>query len=120
MCAQPVCVQSQGETSSLTAVHLCRYAYELGAEPVLGAGVAKWFKRKGHRLSTNVSLIKPGKTTRASWQDHAQTTLSATHAVPVARVLEHALCKNAFNRIDHSRSGPVNFCILQAVSASTV
>ena len=57
---------------------------------------------------------------RASWQGYAQTTLSATHAVPVARVLEHALYKNAFNRIDHSRSGPVNFCTLQAVSASTV
>lgn len=33
----------------------CRYAYELGAEPVLGAGFAKWVRRKGHRLSTNVS-----------------------------------------------------------------
>ena len=34
---------------------MCRYAYELGAEPVLGAGFAKWVRRKGHRLSTNVS-----------------------------------------------------------------
>ena len=27
----------------------------MGAEPVLGAGFIKWVKRKGHRLSTNVS-----------------------------------------------------------------
>ncbi len=59
VCSQShICVQSQGKPSSLTAIHLCRYGYELGAEPVLGAGVAKWFKRKGHRLSTNVRQHK--------------------------------------------------------------
>lgn len=50
LCASTSTLQEQ----SFHLFVLCRYAYELGAEPVLGGGFAKWVKRKSHRLSTNV------------------------------------------------------------------
>ena len=55
-----VCVtqryQLLGPVAAACLTLICgRYAYELGAEPVLGGGFRKWVRRKGHRLSTNVS-----------------------------------------------------------------
>ena len=44
-----------GRDCSVLTGLCCRHGYEMGAEPVLGAGFIKWVKRKGHRLSTNVS-----------------------------------------------------------------
>lgn len=44
-----------GHDCSVLTGLCCRHGYEMGAEPVLGAGFIKWVKRKGHRLSTNVS-----------------------------------------------------------------
>lgn len=52
-CKAQLCASTIQEQSFYLFV-LCRYAYELGAEPVLGGGFAKWVKRKSHRLSTNV------------------------------------------------------------------
>ncbi len=101
VCVQShTCVQSQGEMSSLTAVYLCRYGYELGAEPVLGAGVAKWFKRKGHRLSTNVSLDKAWLQNTAFFVAKFCSDYLVRHAycvccMPVPHVLK--LCKRVLS-----------------------